>query len=93
MMQMLHKIEGDSGNHRYWYRRAGKLEHFPDEPRAELVEISRRCGSSRITALRMTSGICGIEGRCLVCPFSARSVLVPWSEGDALGYDGKGPSA
>ena len=38
---VLHKIEGDSGNSRYWYRRAGKLEHFPDEPRAELMEIRR----------------------------------------------------
>ena len=38
---VLHKIEGDSGNSRFWYRRAGKLEHFPDEPRAELTEIRR----------------------------------------------------
>ena len=29
---VLHKIEGDQDNSRYWYRRAGKLEHFPDEP-------------------------------------------------------------
>ena len=36
---VLHKIEGDSGNSRYWYRHAGKLEHFPDEPRAELAMI------------------------------------------------------
>jgi hypothetical protein len=38
---VLHKIEGDSGNSRYWYRRADKLEHFPDEPRAELAEIRK----------------------------------------------------
>ena len=38
---VLHKIEGDSGNSRYWYRRAGKLDHFPDEPRAELAEIRK----------------------------------------------------
>ena len=38
---VLHKIEGDSGNSRYWYRRAGKPEHFPDEPRAELEEIRK----------------------------------------------------
>jgi hypothetical protein len=36
---VLHKIEGDPDNSRYWYRRAGKLEHFSDEPRAELAEI------------------------------------------------------
>ena len=36
---VLHKIEGDQGNSRYWYRRAGKLEHVPDEPKAELAAI------------------------------------------------------
>ena len=36
---VLHKIEGDPGNSRYWYRRAGKLEHADDEPRAELAAI------------------------------------------------------
>lgn len=36
---VLHKIEGDLGNSRYWYRRAGKLEHAGDEPRAELAAI------------------------------------------------------
>ena len=38
---VLHKIEGDSGNSHYWYRRAGKLEHLTNEPRAELVEIRK----------------------------------------------------
>ena len=38
---VLHKIEGDSGNSHYWYRRAGKPEHFPNEPRAELAEIRK----------------------------------------------------
>jgi len=38
---VLHKIEGDAGNSRYWYRRGGKLEHFPDEPRAELAVIRK----------------------------------------------------
>jgi hypothetical protein len=33
---VLHKLEGDASNSRYWYRRAGKLEHADDEPRAEL---------------------------------------------------------
>ena len=36
---VLHKIEGDDDNSRYWYRRAGKLEHFSDEPKAELATI------------------------------------------------------
>ena len=36
---VLHKIEGDAGNSRYWYRRAGRIDHFADEPRAELAEI------------------------------------------------------
>ena len=38
---VLHKIEGDQNNSRYWYRRAGKLEHFFDEPKAELAEIRK----------------------------------------------------
>jgi hypothetical protein len=36
---VLHKIEGDHDNSRYWYRRAGKLEHVSDEPTTELAEI------------------------------------------------------
>ena len=38
---VLHKIEGDRDNSRYWYRRAGKLEHFSDEAREELGEIRK----------------------------------------------------
>jgi hypothetical protein len=38
---VLHKIEGDQDNSRYWYRRAGKTEHFADEPEAELAEIRK----------------------------------------------------
>lgn len=38
---VLHKIEGDLSNSQYWYRRAGKLEHVSDEPRAELAEIRK----------------------------------------------------
>ena len=38
---VLHKIEGDDSNSRYWYRRAGKLEHVSDEPTAELAEIRK----------------------------------------------------
>jgi len=38
---VLHKIEGDQDNSRYWYRRAGKLERFSDEPKEELAEIRK----------------------------------------------------
>jgi len=38
---VLHKIEGDRDNSRYWYRRARKLEHSSDEPKGELVEIRK----------------------------------------------------
>jgi hypothetical protein len=37
----LHKIEGDQDNSRYWYRRAGKLERFSDEPKQELAVIRK----------------------------------------------------
>lgn len=36
---VLHKMEGDLGNSRYWYRRADRLDHVADEPRAELAAI------------------------------------------------------
>jgi hypothetical protein len=39
---VLHKIEGDPDNSRYWYRRAGKLNHIADEPRTELMAIKAR---------------------------------------------------
>jgi hypothetical protein len=39
---VLHKIEGDQDNSRYWYRRAGKMEHFPDEAKVELAEIRKQ---------------------------------------------------
>ena len=42
---VLHKIEGDLGNARYWYRRANQLAHIADEPRAELAAIRARLGS------------------------------------------------
>ncbi len=36
---VLHKIEGDAGNARYWYAHAGQAyEAFPD-PKAELAAI------------------------------------------------------
>jgi len=36
---VLHKIEGDAGNARYWYRCAGKMAHIDAEPQAELRAI------------------------------------------------------
>src|SRR4249920_2621511 len=48
---------------------------------------------SRNTVSSTTSGICGIEGWFWACPFRARLVLGAGSEGDALDYDGTGPSA
>jgi len=36
---VLHKIEGDLANSRYWYRRADRLDRVTEEPRAELVAI------------------------------------------------------
>ena len=36
---VLHKIEGDPGNARYWYRRANRLDRIEEEPTAELESI------------------------------------------------------
>jgi len=36
---VLHKIEGDLANSRYWYRRADRMNRVTDEPRAELAAI------------------------------------------------------
>jgi hypothetical protein len=44
---VLHKIEGDQSNSQYWYRRAGKLGHFSDEPKAELAEIRKEVASQK----------------------------------------------
>ncbi|MFO1488389.1 MAG: hypothetical protein U1F83_05065 [Verrucomicrobiota bacterium] len=41
---VLHKIEGDHGNARYWYQRANQLGHLRDEPHAELAKIRDRLG-------------------------------------------------
>jgi hypothetical protein len=42
---VLHKLEGDLGNARYWYRRADRLDHVADEPRAELAGIRAELSS------------------------------------------------
>lgn len=36
---VLHKIEGDLGNSRYWYRLAGRLDQVDREPMEELRSI------------------------------------------------------
>ena len=36
---VLHKVEGDDGNARYWYRRADRMEHVEDDPPTELALI------------------------------------------------------
>ena len=36
---VLHKVEGDAGNARYWYRRCGKLNRVGDESASELAAI------------------------------------------------------
>ena len=38
---VLHKMEGDQDNSRYWYRRAGKLEEAGDEAAVELGKIRK----------------------------------------------------
>ena len=44
---VLHKIEGDLANSRYWYRRADRLDHVADEPNAELAVIQAELRSRR----------------------------------------------
>jgi len=44
---VLHKLEGDLGNARYWYRRADRMEHVEDEPRAELAIIKAKLNLGR----------------------------------------------
>lgn len=39
---VLHKVEGDLGNARYWYHRANRMDHVADEPRAELAAIQAK---------------------------------------------------
>jgi hypothetical protein len=36
---VLHKIEGDADNSRYWYRRAGQFYESYADPKAELLTI------------------------------------------------------
>jgi hypothetical protein len=44
---VLHKVEGDLSNARYWYQRANRMKHVADEPRAELAAIQAELHSRR----------------------------------------------
>ncbi len=44
---VLHKIEGDDSNSRYWYRHANRIDHVADEPRAELAVIREELMSQK----------------------------------------------
>jgi hypothetical protein len=42
---VLHKMEGDLSNSRYWYNRANRPDHVDDEPHAELATIEEELRS------------------------------------------------
>ncbi len=42
---VLHKIEGDTANSHYWYRRANRLDCAAGEPHAELAAIQKELRS------------------------------------------------
>ena len=44
---VLHKIEGDPDNSRYWYHRANRMDHVADQPHAELAVIQAAIRSRR----------------------------------------------
>ena len=44
---VLHKIEGDLANSRYWYRRADRMDRVTEEPHAELAAIEAELRSRR----------------------------------------------
>ena len=41
---VLHAIEGDRGNARYWFAKAGKLDRADNDPTAELTAIRAELG-------------------------------------------------
>ena len=52
---ILHKIEGDPGNARAWYRRAGRLAHASDEPAAELRLLREAVAASVVPSPHTTN--------------------------------------
>jgi len=44
---VLHRIEGDLGNARYWYRRSGRSLPEDESPQAELARIADALGNEQ----------------------------------------------
>ena len=44
---VLHKLEGDLANSRYWSRRADRMDRIAEEPRAELAAIQAELRSRK----------------------------------------------
>jgi len=44
---VLHKMEGDLANSRYWYRRAARMDRVAEESSAELAAIQAELRSQR----------------------------------------------
>ena len=44
---VLHKLEGNLANSRYWYRRADRMDRIAEEPRAELAAIQAELRSRK----------------------------------------------
>ena len=44
---VLHRIEGDLGNARYWYRRCGRTPSDKESPQAELARIADVLGNEQ----------------------------------------------
>ena len=72
---VLHKIEGDPGNTRYWYRRADRMDHVEDEPRAELAAIQAENGLARLLILPSNNRYDRIVPREPIFPKTKASVL------------------
>ncbi|KPK07062.1 MAG: hypothetical protein AMJ64_07525 [Betaproteobacteria bacterium SG8_39] len=46
---VLHRIEGDLGNARYWYRRSGRALVENESPQAELARIAGVLGDAQLS--------------------------------------------
>ena len=49
---VLHRVEGDLGNARYWYRRCGRTLPKDESPEAEFARIADALGTQRNTKPR-----------------------------------------
>ena len=52
---VLHRIEGDLGNARYWYRRCGQTPPNGEPPQTELARIADTLSGTQRTRARPTS--------------------------------------